>query len=263
MSDRDPDELPKPRIADRFALAQSWAMASEIARRHDNVLISRVEDDQFYGILIVHDGPVGPRVQFDLPQGATWQSTGGVVERLGWHDIVTLDDPLEASARLSAAAGFGQWTTPPMINRRTIAYSVAACILAAKINEPSSWQVVPLPLVASELQARESLAILEQFVSTADQVAFAFDDITELFEQAVSVGKTPYWHDPFWIVTKDLQPVLVLDESGYAHLPTGVLLDLMSLYDLLEGDVSAVTGVVLMPPDAALATNLILEGRTE
>ena len=56
---------------------------------------------------------------------------------------------------------------------------------------------------------------------------------------------------------------MVLDESGYAHLPDGVLLDLMSLYELLDHEITAVAGVVLMPPDATLATNLNLEGRTE
>lgn len=263
MSDASAEDGLTGRVADRFALQQSWWIASEVARRNGNLLISQVEDDDSYGLLIVHRGPVGDRVQFDLPQGALWQNADGIVERLGWHEVIASDDPHAAVRRVEQGAGFGVPAQAAPTNRRTIVYRLAAAILAAKLDDRHSWQIVPAPLVASKELLEQTLATLAQFASTADQVEYAFADITELFEQAAAVQKTPYWHDPFWLVLKDLQPVLVLDESGYAHLPNGVLLDLMSLYELLDRDTSAVAGVVLMPAEAALATNLKLEGRDE
>ncbi len=257
-SDRSSD-TEKPRVADRFALQQSWWIASEIARRHGTLLVSRVEDAEGYGLLIVHRGPVGERVQFDLPQGALWESAGGVIERLSWREIVSYDNPHRAVRRIEAACGFGEVKQAALTYPRTVVYRVAAAILAAKIDDRHSWQVTPAPLVTNEVERNETIALLATFPSTADSLQYAFFDIAEMAEHAAATQTTPYWHEPFWVVSKDLQPAFILDEAGYAHLPDGLMLNLLSLYKLLDRDVASVAGVVLMPPGAALATAVALE----
>lgn len=65
MSD-DRDERAKYQFADRFALQQAWFIASELARRNRRLRITRLDGLDNNPILVVHDGPNGPRVQFDL-----------------------------------------------------------------------------------------------------------------------------------------------------------------------------------------------------
>lgn len=246
------DDEERYRPADRFALQQSWWIASEIARRHGGLLISRVQDDDFNSILLVHDGPVGNRVQFDLAAGATWKTLDGDLERLSWREMLEYDNAHTAVKHLEENACFGTPTQAAVTNRRTIAYRLAAALLTAKIDDRHTWQIVPAPLASGETEMRESLALLEPFASTGPQIEYAFTDMAELYEQSTLVGRTPYWHEPLWLVLKDLETAMVLDESGYVHLADGVFLDLMDLYRALGRDIGALAGVALMSPDHAL-----------
>ena len=241
------------RLADRFALQQSWWLASEIARRHGGLLVSRIEDDDFNGLLIVHDGPVGLRIQFDLPAGAQWSTADNDIEKLSWPEVVAAGSAHDAVKRLEEKAGFGVPAQAAATNRRTIVYRVATALLAAKVDDRRSWQIVPAPLVSSKERQAETLAVLEPFASTAEQLEHAFQDISELYEQAIGAGLTPYWHEPFWLVLADIEVVMVLDEAGYAHLRDGVVIDLLAIYRALERDVAAVVGVLLAGPDVALS----------
>lgn len=247
------DRSERLRLADRFALQQSWWLASEIARRHGGLLISRVEDDDFNGLLIVHDGPVGRRIQIDLPAGAQWSTAEDEIEKLRWTEVVAAGSAHDAVKRLEEGAGFGVPAQAAATNRRTIVYRVAAALIAAKVDDRRSWQIVPAPLVTSEERRADTLAVLEAFASTAEQLEYAFRDIAELYEQATRAGSVPYWHEPFWLVLADIETIMVLDEAGYAHLRDGVVIDLLALYRALGRDVAAVVGVLLAGPDVALA----------
>ncbi|MBI5160055.1 MAG: hypothetical protein HY996_01315 [Micrococcales bacterium] len=238
-------------IAARFALQQSWWIASEIARRHGNLEISRVGDDRFGGILLVHAGPEGPRVQFHLATGVQWTTREGRLESLGWDEVIGSDDPHVVVRRLERAAGFGRPTSPAPTNPRTIVYRIAAALLASKIDDRHAWQVVPAPLL--DEHPEETHAALAAFPSTGRQIEHAWRDIAELREHAQATGRTAYWHETFWFVLRDVEPVMVLDEAGYAHLPDGVRINLLDLYRSQGRDIARVVGVLLMNPDAALA----------
>lgn len=251
------------RFADRFALQQSWWLASEIARRHGNLQISRVGDDTYQGILLVHDGSMGRRIQFDLPGGAAWQNKAGEVERMSWIDVFEADDPHAAVKRLERESGLGIPESAAETNLRTIVYRVAAALLAAKLDDRHSWQIVPAPLVTSGVEADESLAMLRRFASTGPQIDYAYADMAELYDHATALGTTPRWHETFWTVLRDVEPVMILDEAGYAHLDGGVQINLLALYRGLGREVAAVAGVILMDPDAALAIAQRYEGPIE
>lgn len=240
-------------VADRFSLQLSWWHASEIARRHGGLEISRVEDAQSYALIIVHDGPTGRRVQFDLTTGALWEDVDGITRRLSWRKMVTADDAHRTVAMLASGAGFPAFVDAAPMNRRTVVYCVAAALLAAKVNDARAWQLRQATLVGESDRVKESIAALRVFGSMHEQLEYAFGDIVETAQQARLVGRVPYWHEPFWLVMADLEVVMVLDEAGYVHLPGGVFLDLLALYDALGGDVAAVVGVMLADPDTALA----------
>ena len=78
------------RFADRFALQQSWRIASELVRRHPEMTVSRLENPEQIPIIIVHAGPVGVRVQFDLTGGIKFledqqvQRIEYVLQKLRW-----------------------------------------------------------------------------------------------------------------------------------------------------------------------------------
>ena len=261
MHENPNDGHVRVRFADRFALQQSWWIASEIARRNGVLWISRVSDDDIHALIIVHNGPSGQRAQFDLVGGVGWENTAGDFERLGWIDVFKADRSLDAVKHIEKGAGFGIPIEVAETNRLTIVYQLAAAILSAKLDDQSSWQIVPAPLAVSKQKAEETLAILNQFPSTAKQIDYAFSDIAETYELAKQIGKTPYWHESFWLVLKDLEPVMVLDEAGYAHLPEGVMIELLSLHHALGSNISALAGVVLMETGTALDVALLLDGK--
>ncbi len=253
MNDEVGAARPRPAVADRFSLQLSWWHAAEIARRQGDLLVSRVEDAESYALIIVHDGPTGRRVQFDLTSGALWEDVDGARQRLSWRRIVTADDAHRTVALLEAGAGFPAFFDPAPMNRRTVVYCVAAALLAAKINDARAWQLLPAPLVGDKELVAESIATLRAFPSMHEQLEYAFGDIVETAQQARILGRAPYWHEPFWLVMADLEVVMVLDEAGYVHLPGGVFLDLLALFDALGGDIAAVVGVMLSEPDIALS----------
>lgn len=241
------------RFADRFTLHQSWGLAAEIVYRHPELTVSRVQGGDKNQLLIVHDGPTGRRIQFDLVAGAQYLDGAGIARSFSWLDVFAQDDPLSAARHLAREAGFVAPDERPPVSGRTLAYRLIARILGLNLDDEHTWQAVAVPTIGDEDDVEAARGVLEQWFPTAAKAA---DGYVEQMLTAADLGDQ-YWHEPLWFLLEDHAAVAVLDEAGYAHLPRGRL-DLLKIYEASEGDLAGMAALVVHEPTDLFALDVVL-----
>lgn len=234
-------------FADRFALKQAWSIAAEIARLHGNLQITRLEDPQQMPLLLVHDGPTGTRVQFDLPAGALWEDTEGDDQRMSWIEVFEDPTPTSAAARIAQSAGpYASGKAVPA-TKRTITYQVIAQIMAMKVDDAHTWQALQFPVYAPQPED-ETLDMFRRFRGARG--GGPGDVLQALVMRAE--GEEEYLHEPYWVIYRDFEPAILLnDHSGTAYLEGEIRFDLSESLKTLAGDLSALAGALLAPPHIA------------
>jgi hypothetical protein len=239
------------RIADRFALQQTWWIASELARRHPELQITRLEDLESIPIIVVHDGPTGKRVQFDLVGGIQYFK-GAIHNHITWPEVFSQNDAHAVMRGIEDGVGFGVTETTPATTPRSLVYRVVARLLAMNVDDRKTWQVVSAPIMGVDGATDATYTALESF-STAIDAAETY--VTDAISQAAGAGTDSnrlFWHEPLWLLLEDFEPVAVLDEGGIAHLPNGAKIDLLRMYRSFGRDLNPVATLLIVDPDIAL-----------
>jgi hypothetical protein len=242
------DEQQALDLADRFALQQTWWLASELCRRHPEVLISRVQDAQLNQLLIVHEGATGKRVQFGLVGGIKYEHDGAV-QQIDWASIIARHNAHDVLKHLESETGWGIPRDTPATTHRTLVYRIIAKLLALNLDDRHAWQAVPLPILGDEDEPITAWSVREQFPSLRDIASGYLEEATAL--AADTEPETVFWHEPLWVLLRDMEPVAVLDEAGTAHLHEASTVDLMEAYDAVERDLNPVVGFLLIKTAAA------------
>jgi PAS domain-containing protein len=239
-------------FADRFVLQQAWWIASEVARRNPTLTITRTEGADNNPILLVHDGATGPRVQFDLISGIKYVDTYGLKE-FSWLGAFAAPNSHEVVKHLESETRFGMPTSPPpSTTKKTIVYRLIARTLAAMVDDRHSWQAVTAQIQTAAGQAEEEAQeALRAFPTAFDAIPGYLEEISAAIQRDPE-GDLLYWHQPMWFLLRDFEPVVVLDEGGYAHLAGGGRIDLLATYHAVGRDVGALASIVLMEPARAL-----------
>lgn len=235
-------------LADRFALQQTWWIASELCRRHPELLISRLQDSEQNQLLLVHDGPTGKRVQFGLTGGIKYEQ-GGTVRQIDWPSIIAQHNAHDVLKRLEHGTGWGSPTDTPATTHRTLVYRIVAKLLALNLDDRHEWQAVPLPILGDEDEPVSAWGLLDQFPSLRDAADGYLEYATAL--AAADEHETAFWHEPLWMLLRDMEPVAVLDEAGTVHLAETTPVDLMDAYDSVERDLNPVVGFLLIKTSAS------------
>lgn len=239
-------------FADRFVLQQAWWIASEIARRNPTLTITRTQGADNNPILLVHDGPTGARVQFDLISGIKYVDDYGLKE-FSWLDAFAASNSHEVVKHLEHETKFGMPSSPPpSTTSKTIVYRVIARTLAAMVDDRHSWQAVTAEIQFSgNAPAEEGPESLAAFPTAIEAIPRYLEEIVGAMPRDPE-GEQLYWHQPMWFLLRDFEPVVVLDEGGYAHLAGGGRIDLLATYHALGRDIGALASIVLMEPARAL-----------
>lgn len=223
-------------FADRFVLAESWRIASEVVTRHPELRISRVEDEDHNPLLLLHRGSTGWRAQFDLFSGIGYQR-GDDRRRFDWLTVFAQQDPFAVVKRLQVASGLRIIPAKRGETGYSLVYKTISALLAMHVSSRSTWHAVQVRLVGGS-GADEDAALLDGFPTARDAADAYLDDVLRIFEG--TGGQVAYWHEPLWFVYEDLQVRAVLDEEGLLHVPGGpVPFDLKVLHEGYGGEWSS------------------------
>lgn len=153
--------------ADRFLLAQTWWIASELVRRHPHLRIATVQTPELAQLVIVHDEPDGYRVQFDLVGGAKFM-VGDVLHSISWVEMMAAAGPHDIVKRIERDSGLGVPKATPESTPRALVYRVIAAALAVGVDDRHDWYAEEVA-IDLETDASEH-PLLSQFPSLDDAV---------------------------------------------------------------------------------------------
>lgn len=209
----------------RFAIAQSWWIASELVRRHPELMVYEMHPGGGqYDVLCVatpdqftqNTRNLAPRVMLNragtiqIHRGghseivANWTS---VLEAAGPHDIVKV---------IETRTGWGPPSSSPTTTERAIGYRFFAAALAMLINDRHPWDV-----------RCESLDSSDWGLSRAGLIS-EFTDVNAELPRTPRLGihGEPYSH--YWALLRGAEPVAVVSIEGDIYLrgvPRRALMD--------------------------------------
>lgn len=201
-------------VASRWAIAQSWWIASELCRRNAGL---RIDQDLSHGNLQI-------RVRRDLPRAAggaehvTFDTKLGI-ESMGltkwtpWSTVFAGDDPHEWVTRIEQKFDWKQANTSPTTHR-SLTYRTIARVLNDTVNERERLEVVSWDSILGATPHDSSWLSL-------------FEGVAPMLAQPGHTQESPRWV----IFRGSPHGVLVISESGRAFRRDGAEpVDLMSKY---------------------------------
>jgi len=199
---------------------RAWLVASRIVASRPWLDVSWLEGYDYPGHLVVHDGSEGPALHFDSDEGPTWEPRLAPDVELDWDDVEDID-ALDRLAPIDWAALWGASAPHAEVTGKAAIYTLIAYVLNAHGND-GQWSVRPAKLVhytdESAAAPDSALSLIDDFTSLKSAVEFYVGQIG-----SPSWGDGTAWHEPLWLVARDDEPRLVLDEAGQVHLTAGSL----------------------------------------
>lgn len=194
---------------DQDLMVEVWRVASGITHDRPWLLASWSDNTPNIPHLVVHDGAHGAALHFDHEDGPYW--SGGFTRRMTWADVASDDEPEEW------AMGWGERGPTRRVKGKAAAYTLLSSLSARWVVSRVSWVVRPAPILADSPDSVFALA--ELFPTAAESVHEYLEVIERNFQQGEETGVPAYWHEPIWVVRRNGQPRLLVDEAGVAHLP--------------------------------------------
>ncbi|WP_157155713.1 hypothetical protein [Diaminobutyricimonas sp. LJ205] len=231
MPDDDDGLEPYYPPADRFLSAQMWWLASELARRHPHLMIGGVEVENSR-LLVLHDEQDSMSIQWELDGGCKYL-VDGVVQRISWIEMMAAANPHEIVERIERATGLGVPRAMPETSGRALTYQLIASALATAANDRHDWHAVPAPM---RFDGEPDSPYLEAFESVDAAVSGYIDAVTS----DLAAGRPVYFFQPFWVLLRDLEPVVILDTAGVAHTYFAET-ELLPLYESINRNVTLTT----------------------
>lgn len=195
---------------DRDLMVEVWRLASQIVANRPWLLVSWVDDTANIPHVVVHYGPLGAALHFDDDSGPYW--SGGFTRRLTWEQASSRSEPDEWETAWRAIGPENEPTT------RADVYALISAIHGRWLFDDHEWDARPAPILGNA----QIVDLRETFPTAAADVDGYLDEISARFEQSETTGRVEYWHEPFWMVFRDGEPRLLLDESGRLHLPIAI-----------------------------------------
>ena len=218
-------------LAQRWTVAQSWWIASEICRRNDEL---RIDQDHDGDALRLH-------VRRDLPRDSggakhvTFHTVHGIEhvepsQWISWVQVFGTDDPHGWVQRIEQSFAWALPTASPT-SGRSLAYRTIARILTDTVNDRVRPEVVSWDTMLG---------------ATPHDLSWL-----SLFDGAAS-GPTPHGHvrdAPLWVLFRGgRQGVLVISERGTAHRRDGAgPVDLLARYQERRHMDDVIHGVMPAP----------------
>ena len=191
-------------VAQRFQVAQSWWLATELARRHPNLLIIETHpgDGQYDCLTLMRDG-----------KPLVWINRGGSIlledrdMSMPLAGVFSDDDPATAIQAIEEATGLGVPRHAPATGPRTLAYRVAAQLTMLTVNDRHPVDVRSEYNDTSGGDAGGRRGLIRGFpIAEARAAELRPDDLHGI----------PGYR--YWAVLRNQEPIAALDTDGFAYL---------------------------------------------
>ncbi|GAA1614325.1 hypothetical protein [Actinoplanes couchii] len=202
--------------AERFILAQSWWLASQLFRRHPKLtLIETHPGGGLYDCLTLVSGQ-SSLIHINRVGGIDVSVASDEPFKMAIEELFDLPDPVEIIPRIETAARIDSPAQAPPSTPAALTYRAIAHLMAITVNDKRRWDVRNERIDSSGMGGGGTLGSLAKFPVAA----------------ARAKEKRPgdLLGDPlyrYWGVLRDGKAIAVLDTDGYAyvghqvhHLPT-------------------------------------------
>lgn len=214
------DQVPEYRPAARFVIAQSWWIASELVRRHPELLIheSHPGGGMYDCLTLLAAQTRMPVAQINRAGSIQVNAASDFSAR--WDQVFSAPSPHALVKQIEAAAGLRQPARTPRSTRRGLSYRFIAAALNMTVNDRHAWD------------ARN------EFIDAADWWPgdAELHGYLETFPKATAdLSSTPQiglWHEPqshFWALLRAEEPVALVSIEGKVYIRDRTI-DLRSEY---------------------------------
>lgn len=221
MNDSGSDDAVAPVSA--ATVRRAWRIASRIVSSRPWLEVSWMVAAGHPDHLVVHDSWLGPALHFDDDEGPLWESRSSPDEELEWEEVEDLD---VAHSRVDWAAHWGAAAAAGALTERAAIYTLIAHLL--DVDDGQRWEARPAKLLHHNDDSAQgptsAFTLMKDFNALETAVNWYVSQIT-----GPSWGPGAVWHEPLWVITRDGEPRLVLDEGGTVHLTCGSLAEVMSV----------------------------------
>jgi hypothetical protein len=203
--------------AQRFVIAQSWWIASELARRHPEYVVHEMHPGggsyDCLALLIVGQHPA-----VQLNRGGTIHVMDNPAYRRYWRDALASGTPHALVKEIEAAASLNLARKAPATTSRTLAYRFIAALMTMTVNDRHVWDARNEFIDSSS----DDETVLNGYID-------AFPDVRHDFTTTEPIGlwQEPYSH--FWAILRDEKPVAIVSIDGRFYRKEHAM-DLMPAY---------------------------------
>lgn len=207
------DEQPAE-LAARFVIAQSWWIASELARRHpQHVVYEMHPGGGTYDVLALFTlphAPVDRAIMINRAGTLQVHNVPGVGDRIvgTWSDVLGTQNAHRVVKQIEAAAQLSLSGTAPKSTKRTLAYRFIACVLNAALNDRHDWDARNESFDSSGLYPGSRN--LNNFLKD-------FPDVRGDLATTPRIGLLSEPESHFWGILRDSEPVAVVSIEGKVY----------------------------------------------
>ncbi|MGP6172196.1 TY-Chap2 family putative peptide chaperone [Microbacterium sp. A204] len=212
--------------ASRYALAQSWWVASELARRHPELVVYEMHPGGgMYDVLCVvstqglssESAPDIPRVMLNRVGTLQVHEAQSAVTVASWADVVDAWSPHSVLKELEMATGWGSPSPTPATTSRVLVYRFVASALTMLMNDRHQWDARSVFLDSSHG------CLVKDYLT---QFPHAQEDLRAT--PPLGLPGEPESH--FWALQRDSETMLVLSIEGRVYDKSGGTHDIMPIY---------------------------------
>lgn len=215
-ANKPPEEnhVAEHRPADRFVVAQSWWIASELIRRHPGLFVheSHPGGGMYDCLTLLTAEAFKPLVQIN--RAGSIQVCDDPDFSVRWDEVMRASSPHAVVKQIEAAAGLQPPARTPASTRKSLAYRFIAAALNATVNDRHEWD------------ARN------EFIDTADwwpgdaELHGYLEQFPQAIDELKSTPPIGLWHEPqshFWALLRAGKPVALVSIEGKVYLRDRVI----------------------------------------
>lgn len=220
------------RIQERFVIAQSWWVATELVRRHSQLRILELHPGGGqYDTLGIFDLSLGKMTtHLNRKGGRIHLVESPNFEPIEWAEVFS-SSPHAIVERIEKGTGLMSPAQTPPSARHTLTYRIIAVILAQMVNSKSTWDARSAFVDSSGYGGGPTESLFDRFPSAGIQ--------REAVGSVAVLGDASYG---FWSLSRNHEVVAVLDQWGLLHLQKGQPVDLMKIFIANGRSLSATVG---------------------
>lgn len=218
--DDEAEDITAAEPAGRFVIAQSWWIASELARRHPELIVHEMHPGGgLYDVLALFN----PRRAEFTSQTRVMLNRAGSIQvhhpsdsgkgnvRIGsWSDVISSGNAHQFIKLIEREAGLGLPSSTPPSTPRALAYRLIAAALTATVNDRHSWDARNLVVDSSDGwgdDEADPFGYLRGFPQAR----------RDLDIDAVAHPERPA-ESRSWALLRDGEPVAIITVDGRAYL---------------------------------------------